>query len=216
MNPRRRYFCLFLVAAEACVAACASAPSKPALTSRSPSAAEVQARLADADALAARGCYLCLREASGAYFNLIAISDSPVVARHALENEIMTAMREIELRLPDSGAKERARGLAGRLPATDDYDLYFSMLETPAGVGAGTTLATMRQREPDQKAVSDKLEAAWPSSAVAAYFYIPTALGLLRGDALTQRVSAVRDEHPGNLSVRYRLLNMASQRSGRG
>ena len=43
--------------------------------------AEVQTRLAEADAMAARGCYLCLREASAAYLNLIG-SDNPVDRRH--------------------------------------------------------------------------------------------------------------------------------------
>jgi tetratricopeptide (TPR) repeat protein len=201
-----RRLCLLAIALVA--SACASNPARKVAVAPGISPAQLEARLAAADALAARGCYLCLREASGAYLSLIAISDSPVVARHALENELMIALREIDLRLPDSGAKDRARAIAVRLEADPTYDaatdaLYFSMLDQPAPVPM--TLATMRQRDEERKALADKLEAAWPSSALAAYVYIPTAALIGRGAAFKQQAAAIFNAYPHNLAVRYRL-----------
>jgi tetratricopeptide (TPR) repeat protein len=206
VNPRVR---ARLIAAAGCLAAaCATPPAKPLVVSPALSAAQVEARLAEADAMAARGCYLCLREASAAYFNLIAVSDSPEVARHALENELMTAMREDELRLPDSGAKARAQELTVRLlsdPAYDatNYDLYSSIIARPADVPM--TLALMRQRDEERKALVDKLEAAWPTSPIAAYVYIPTAAAIGRGEVFKLKAAAIRTAYPHNLGVRYRL-----------
>ncbi|HTL03599.1 MAG TPA: hypothetical protein VL243_15285 [Vicinamibacterales bacterium] len=215
MNSR---ICALLLAVAHGASACATAPAKPTVVSRpSLSAADVDARLSEADAMAARGCYLCLREASGAYFNLIAVTDSPVVARRALENELMMAMREVELRLPDSGARERAKGLVRRLqdevrlPSTalgsgkteSAYDLYFGMLEAPTG--AGMTVALLRQREEERKALAEQLAVIWPSSALAAYAYIPLAATIGRGDGFKQQAAAIREAYPRNLAVRYRL-----------
>jgi len=166
--------------------------------------------------MAARGCYLCLREASGAYFNLIAVTDSPVVARRALENELMVAMREAELRLPDSGARERAKGLVGRLQdevsmpstalgpgKTDTTETYFNIIDPPPAVPM--TLALMRQRDEEQKALVDKLEVLWPTSAIAAYVYIPKAAAIWRGEVFKQKAAAIRAVYPRHLGVRYRL-----------
>ena len=53
----------------------------------------------------------------------------------ALENSLMLVMREIELRIPDSGAREAAEQLQARVPAS--YAAYFAALDlqaTPLGV----------------------------------------------------------------------------------
>ncbi len=78
------------------------------------------ARLSEADRLASRGCYLCLKEAAAAYAALLADSDDVAPAAKALENNLMLAIREIELRMPDSGAREHAQQLqdAGAGPTT--------------------------------------------------------------------------------------------------
>src|SRR6266498_3117838 len=109
----------------ACLAvACASIrPARRPSTSTVLPSETIVARLAEADALAARGCYLCLREAAGRYYNLIQIADTPDVLRHALDNDLMMAIREVEMRLPDSGARERARGIAVRLPPSPSVRL---------------------------------------------------------------------------------------------
>src|SRR5688572_7053622 len=75
------------------------------------------ARLAEADRLASRGCYLCLKEAAAAYASLLADSDDPAVARKALENNLMLVTREVELRIPDSGARDAAEQLRLKFPS---------------------------------------------------------------------------------------------------
>src|SRR4051812_21043619 len=108
----------------------------------------VAARLAAADAISARGCYLCLREAAGAYYNLVQVSDDPAVLRHTLQNDLMMALREVEMRLPDSGALARARAMASA--TSPEYDVYFDALDViahPPQLGLGTTMATLRQRD---------------------------------------------------------------------
>ena len=88
------------------------------------------ARLAEADRLASRGCYLCLTEAAAAYASLLADSDDPVVARKALENNLMLVAGEIELRIPDSGARDAAEQLRTKVPLV--YDPYFAALDMQA------------------------------------------------------------------------------------
>ena len=55
------------------------------------------------------------------------LSDDPVLAAHALENDLMLVAREIELRLPDSGARERAGTLQSKVAV--NYAPYFSALD---------------------------------------------------------------------------------------
>ena len=76
------------------------------------------ARLSEADRLASRGCYLCLKEAAAAYAALLADSDDSSLLTKALENDLMLAIREIELRLPDSGAREHAQQLQEKVPVS--------------------------------------------------------------------------------------------------
>ncbi len=52
------------------------------------------------------------------------------VLAKALENNLMLAMREIELRIPDSGAREAAEQLQARVPAS--YAAYFAVLDLQA------------------------------------------------------------------------------------
>ena len=89
------------------------------------------ARLAEADRLASRGCYLCLKEAAAAYASLLADSDDSELVRKALENNLMLVIREIELRMPDSGAREAAQQLQDQ--AASDYAPYFAALDTLRG-----------------------------------------------------------------------------------
>ena len=61
-------------------ASCAHPAVRPQPQPANPQAI-IDARLAEADALAARGCYICLREAGEAYAKVMEISDSPAVIR---------------------------------------------------------------------------------------------------------------------------------------
>src|SRR5436190_13158055 len=84
-------------------------------------------RLAEADRLASRGCYLCLKEAAAAYAALLDDSDDSQLIAKALENNLMMALREVELRIPDSGAREAAEQLQARAPTS--YADYFAVLD---------------------------------------------------------------------------------------
>ena len=185
-------------------ASCAHSPVRPQAQPANPQAV-VDARLAEADALAARGCYVCLREAGEAYAKVIEISDSPVVIRKALENNLLMAIREIELRLPDSGADRRARLLADR--ATSNYETYFEALQalgTPIADG-GRPYAEIQRARADRRDLAIQLEAEWPASPMAAYFYISTAISAAEILTLQPQLPAIANTHSEDLSVKYRL-----------
>lgn len=173
------------------------------------SQALLDARLAEADALAARGCYLCLREAAGAYSALLQMSDSPAVVRKTLENDLMIAVREVELRLPDSGARQRAQSLRARTATNDD--VYFAAVEalgTPL-VDGGRTWDEIQRQRAERRDLVVRLEAGWPGSPMAAYFYIATAVSAGEVTQLRPQLSAIADTHSEDLSVRYRLQSFA-------
>lgn len=70
-------------------------------------------RLAEADALFARGCYVCLTTAFGIYDTLrIAGYQPAAMAARAFDTAILLAAREKELALPAAGWIDKARGLA--------------------------------------------------------------------------------------------------------
>ena len=111
----------------ACVLACAPRSVPVALPRVSPEA--LAARLAEADRLASRGCYLCLKEAAAADAALLGETHDATAVTKALETNLMLAIREIDLRIPDSGAIEAARQLQDQ--SASDYSPYFAVLDTP-------------------------------------------------------------------------------------
>ena len=164
------------------------------------------ARLAEADRLASRGCYLCLKEAAAAYASLLADADDSAVARKALENNLMLVAREIELRIPDSGARDAAEQLRLKFPAT--YDAYFSALEMMANpmVAGGGTLQAFRAQREERLQFAAELEKEAPASAMRAYFYLALVLQLRDFRELKPTVDGVLAAHPADLSLKYRML----------
>jgi hypothetical protein len=188
---------------------CASNP--PVQPSAAPltSPALLEVRLAEADALAARGCYVCLEEAAAAYSKLLQIAESPVVVRKTLENDLMIALREIELRLPDSGARNQARQLQEHVPA--DYDAYVAALDLigkPLIVGGNTWDEVLRQRA-ERRDLAVRLEREWPGSPMSAYFYIAMAINAAEVADLKPQLSAILQAHSQDLSLKYRLQTFA-------
>jgi tetratricopeptide (TPR) repeat protein len=174
------------------VVSCARQPASRPAVSPQLSPEIIHARLAEADALAARGCYLCLLEASSAYENLAQVSSSVDAVRKALETDLMLAVRESELQIPDSGARARAEML--RLRAGANYDAHFALLAGPATRDA--TLAELAG-----------LETRWPTEPVSAYFYLAFSLQAgrwNRADLATepQKIAAT---HPENAALQYRI-----------
>jgi len=207
-------------------ASLACAPRTPPAATPRITAEELAVQLAEADRLASRGCYLCLKEAAGAYSNLLTLSDDPVLAKKALENSLMLTLREIELRIPDSGAREAAEGLRPRV--AESYASYFAALDALGGpFEAGqyvrgnrlTRRAGLEVQDPPyarevqdppypQRAVRTKLaaelEKGWPASAMKAYFYLAMALNAGMVAELKPQLDAMLDTHSDDLSLKYR------------
>ena len=108
-----------------CSLSCAGRPAPVVAPKLAPEV--VAARLAEADHLASRGCYLCLKEAASAYAALLGESGDAAVAAKALENNLMIVLRERELRMPDSGALESAVQLQTQVAAS--YATYFAYVD---------------------------------------------------------------------------------------
>src|SRR5260221_3299607 len=148
-------------------------------------------------------------------------SGNPAIIRKSLENDLMLAIREIELRLPDSGARECARQLAVRLTSTSpgpgpgtDYDVDFEVLDVLDKPLVMTVFQEYRQREGERKALADRLETDWPASPVAAYFYIATAVSAGQLASLKPQMDAILNTYPQNLAVRYRFQAYAPTFTG--
>jgi tetratricopeptide (TPR) repeat protein len=188
------------------LSACAPRPAPAVAPKVTPEQLALQ--LNEADRLASRGCYLCLKEAAAAYSALLALSDDPVLARKALENNLMLVIREIELRLPDSGAREAAEQLQARLPAS--YAMYFDALdvlgssrEAPQYVRGNELFVPAERRAMLAKLVTE-LEKEWPASAMKAYFYLATALNTSMVAELKAQLDAILSTHSTDLSLKYR------------
>jgi tetratricopeptide (TPR) repeat protein len=186
-----------------------------ACTPRTPPAAaprltpgQLATGLAEADRLASRGCYLCLKEAAGAYAGLLALSDDAVLATRALENNLMIALREIELRMPDSGAREAADALQPR--ATASYAAYFDALDAlaqPMATG-GVTLQAIRQQREARLTLAAELAEGAHASAMRAYFYLSVAFEVQQLKDIQPDIDSLLAAYPDDLSLKYRVLGL--------
>ena len=202
------------LAALVCALGCGPRPA-PVTTARIP-ADVIAARLAEADRLASRGCYLCLKEAAAAYAALLAETHDAAAVAKALENNLMLALREIELRMPDSGAREAARQLQDQ--AASDYAPYFAALDTLRG--AEPTILVRGEPYLLKKAYAERLNALAElekeakASPMKAYFFIAAALSLRDFKELKATVDDVLAAHPLDLSLKYRMLAFQPTYSG--
>ena len=184
--------------------ACAPRPVPIAPPRISPEA--LAARLADANRLAARGCYLCLKEAAAAYDALLADTDDARVLTAALENNLMLAIRELELRIPDSGAREAAERLQARVPVS--YAMYSSALDLQAKplVFAGMTAEFFRAQREERLKLAADLERDAAASAMKTYFFIAAAVELREFKEVKPIFDGLLAAHPDDLSLKYRML----------
>jgi tetratricopeptide (TPR) repeat protein len=171
-------------------------------------------RLAEADRLASRGCYLCLKEAAAAYASVLAVSDDSMLVRKALENNLMLSAREIELRIPDSGARGAAEQLRAKVPLA--YDSYFAALDMMAAplVTGGVTLQNFRAQREERLKFAEVLEKEASASVMKAYFYIASVLQLRDFKELKPTVDGILAVHPDDLSLKYRMLAFQPTYSG--
>jgi tetratricopeptide (TPR) repeat protein len=165
-------------------------------------------RLAEADRLASRGCYLCLKEAAAAYAAILAETDDRVAVAKALENNLMLSLREVELRIPDSGAREAARQLQDQ--AASSYAPYFAAIDMvrsadPAILVRGQPFLVKEAYAERLKGLAELEKEAF-ASPMKAYFFIAQALSLRDFKELKPTVDAVLAAHPEDLSLKYRML----------
>jgi tetratricopeptide (TPR) repeat protein len=175
------------------------------------------ARLAEADRLALRGCYLCLKEAAAAYAALLADTDDLTVRIRALENYLMVAIREVELRIPDSGAREAALQLQDTLPVS--YAAYFRVLEVvdptqPLYVRGEPLL--LKQQYGEQLKLLAELEADTSASAMKAYFFLALVIQTRQFKDIKEQIGTIPAAHPQDLSLQYRLLAFQPTYSAEG
>jgi tetratricopeptide (TPR) repeat protein len=198
-----RITAILLVAAHV---ACAPPPTPVVAPKMTPQ--ELATRLAEADHLASRGCYLCLKEAAGAYSALLALTDDPVVSAHALENNLMLVIREVELRLPDSGALEAAKQLQDRV--TSSYANYFAAIDALAGPREpvefvrGNEMFVPPGRRALRAKLTAELEKEWPASPMKAYYYLAMALNSGMVAELKPQLDSLLSTHSQDLSLKYR------------
>jgi tetratricopeptide (TPR) repeat protein len=195
---------------------CAPRPVPVAIPRLAPDV--LAARLAEADRLATRGCYLCLKEAAAAYTALLGETDDRTVAAHALENNLMLALREIELRMPDSGALEAARQLQDHVGA--NYTAYFAALDAfrPAGpvyFVRGEPFMIKQEREERLKLAAE-LEREASVSAMKAYFFIALVVQLQQFKDIKAQIDTILAAHPQDLSLKYRMLALQPTYSADG
>jgi tetratricopeptide (TPR) repeat protein len=186
--------------------ACAPRPVPVAAPRISPEA--LAARLAEADRLASRGCYLCLKEAAAAYAALLADSSDGQLSTSALENNLMIALREIELRMPDSGARGAAEQLQKSVPVS--YASYFTVLDRlrpaePAILVRGEPFF-LKQQYAEQLELLAKLEPDALASPMKAYFFLALAVQTRQFKDIKEQIEAIPAAYPQNLSLQYRLL----------
>ena len=186
----RRALVVVLLAQLACTSSRVTVPAV------STAANPVTATLAEADRQASRGCYLCLQAAAGGYAEALSSMDDPALLKRALENALMILLREAELRIPDSGAREEARSLQARVP--ESYALYFRTIDA-----LERDQVAMRG---EWRSLAMELEKQWPASPMKAYFYVTAALSGGGAADLKAQVSAILDTHSTDLGLVYRML----------
>jgi tetratricopeptide (TPR) repeat protein len=120
----------------------------------------------------------------------------------------MLVAREVELRIPDSGAREAAEQLRLKFPLV--YDAYFAEIERNGPAQAGPYPALREER---LKRVAELEKEAY-ASAMRAYFFIAAALQLRDFKELKPTVDAVLAAHPADLSLKYRMLAFQPTYSG--
>ena len=183
--------------AAAFAVACVTAPAAPAVITPRLSPAASQAKLVEADELAARGCYICLLEAAKDYALLAevgAFTDASGLLKKTLENDLMLALREIELRIPDSGARARALGLRGHVTG---YDTHFALLtDLPRDRAARLELISRLQ---PQTAVSAVTAYYLLDFGFKSTYWTPAEL-----KTEPQKIAAM---HPANAALKYRLIS---------
>lgn len=195
MRVRRATFVLLALAA----AGCAAKTTRPAGPT-----------IADADRLAATGCYSCLLDALRIYDAALAKRVTPPVARSAFRTAILLSLREKEIGLPFNAHLERARELAPLEPASDNGQLALAVAESiPPDVAARTKddyEDFVRQRLGRTATVRTWRSTLAPLRADPFVEYLDLALECEYGEygGRAERLAAALARHPGSPLIEYR------------
>lgn len=174
--------------------------------------------LADAERLATAGCYSCLVDAQRIYDDLLARRPSPATTRGAFRTAVLLAIREKELGLPATPHLERARALAGSLPANEEapfvVDVAVAIPWDYSGITKEFTeefLKTMKAVTPQVKEWRERLA---PLDADPFFAYLDAALSCSYGDwrARDRTLDEIRARQPASLLVKYRIGICVQQR----
>ena len=128
-----RYAALVLASCTHLVAACA-----PRIAMQAPS----QLVAADADTALLRGCYDCLIDAREIYRKL---SVGGRAAAWVFETNLLIALREKEICLPESGALTEARRIAKELPRELEAGRYIELVEAIPGCRLSTLRSEVKE-----------------------------------------------------------------------
>lgn len=156
--------------------------------------------------MVARGCYFCLRDAADAYSALAKlIHDPSTLNQRIVENDLMLALREFELRLPDSGARDRAEAVRQHVKWSEPIFAALDVLVSPGGEGLPFGAGAL-QRQRARQEILNLLETRWPANPVAAYFYLTLGRGSIYFRDFKLDPQRVADAHPQQDALKYALL----------
>ncbi len=195
MRARRATLVLFALVAAGCAAKTAK-PTGPTI--------------ADADRLAADGCYTCLVDALRIYDAALAKRVTAPLARSAFRTAILLSLREKEIGLPFTADLQRARELAPLLPPTEQADLALRISDSiPPDVAARTKDEYedfIFQRFQRAGSVREWHQTLAPLLGDPFIEYLDLSLECEYGEFgdRATRVAAALDRHPGSLLIAYR------------
>jgi tetratricopeptide (TPR) repeat protein len=116
----------------------------------------------------------------------------------------MLALREVELRLPNTGARARAEALRARV--SFDYSAFFDVLDAVRPTTfAGNTMDELFQRRTARRDLADSLLSNAYGDAAAAYFYITALMSAGPSSSFNADVIPLVDAFPQDLALKYRL-----------
>jgi hypothetical protein len=132
---------------------CASAPIKKADL----------AAIAHADARVLEGCYDCLVEARAIYDRVAVGKARPLLIARVFETQLLIALREKELAIDNTAARDRAHALASELPPAAEAARYLRVIDAVPPDFVGTPRVEARQFRDAQNAMVSSVggELAW-------------------------------------------------------
>jgi hypothetical protein len=167
--------------------------------------------IADADRLAAVGCYTCLVDALKIYDAILAGRPSQVAMRGAFRTALLLAVREKEIGLPASTYLSRARTLAETLPPTEHaayaVEIAAALPWDFAGLAKEFTEEFITTRQAATPQVNGWREQLRSLRADSFFAYLDASLACSYGDwrARDATLDEIAALQPSSLMVQYRL-----------